>query len=192
MPQDKYSYFETLFRENYSRLYVYVLNLINDADHAEDIVEDVFAQVWEKFDSMVKEDRPLSPLLYALARNSSIDYLRHCEVKNKYAGSVQLDVEILTGMPEEDEAEHQDRVDAVMRSIQALPPQARKVFRMCFLDGKKYKEVGDELGISVNTVKTYIIRSLSFIRNAVNSELGNDNKSKKLLRLVTCLVAFHV
>lgn len=63
MPQDKYTYFETLFRDNYSRLYFYVLNLINDTEHAENIVDNVFAQVWEKLDSVVKEDCSLLPLL---------------------------------------------------------------------------------------------------------------------------------
>lgn len=170
MLQDKYTHFETLFKDNYSKLYFYVLNLINDAEQAEDIVEDVFAQVWKKFDTIAKEDRSLLSLLYDLARNSSMDYLRHCDVKGENADSAFRNNEVLTVMTEEDETERQERMKTVMHSIQTLPPHARKVFKACLLDGKGYKEVSDELGVSVNTVETYVIRSLSFIRKAVNSE----------------------
>ncbi len=168
MPQDKYTYFETLFRDNYSRLYFYVLNLINDTEHAENIVDNVFAQVWEKLDSVVKEDCSLLPLLYALARNGSVDYLRHCEAERGSGDSALAGDGILAGIPDDDVAEHWERVKTVKHSVQALPPQIQKAFKACFLDGKKYREAGDELGVSVDTVKSYIIRSLSFIRKAVN------------------------
>ena len=52
-----------------------------------------------------------------------------------------------------------------MSAINQLPPQTRKVFEACFLHGKKYKEVAEEMDITINTVKTHISRALSFIRS---------------------------
>lgn len=188
--QDKYAYYEKVFRENYSKLYFYILNIINDAEHAEDIAEDVFTQVWERFDTLVSEDKPIAPLLYALARNNCIDYLRHLDVQNRYEESV-LSENI--GFDEDDDT-HLERIAAIMRCIDRLPPQTRKVFEACYIDGKKYKEVSEEMDISVNTIKTYVIRALAFIRNEVGrgQEPHSVNKSKKLLSFVTYLMALHV
>lgn len=165
--EPKYRAFEELFRVNYTRLYFYALNLINDRECAEDIVEDTFSYLWENYDTVVKEVSPL-PLLYSLVRNSCIDFLRHCDVKSRYEASIFQ----MTGYKEDEDDEdeyHQERITQVMSAIQQLPPQTRKVFEACFLQSKKYKEVGEEMGISINTVKTHISRALTFIRNKTGS-----------------------
>ena len=48
--------------------------------------------------------------------------------------------------------------------IDELPEQARQVFKRCVLDGKKYKEVAEEMGVSVNTINTQMTRSYKYIR----------------------------
>ena len=78
--EKKYKDFEALFRANYSRLYFYALNLVNNQECADDIVEDTFSYLWENYDTVVGDVSPL-PLLYSLVRNSCIDYLRHCDLK---------------------------------------------------------------------------------------------------------------
>lgn len=56
-----------------------------------------------------------------------------------------------------------------MKSIELLPLQTRKVFNECFLKGRKYKDVAEELQISVNTVKTHITRALQFLRKRTDN-----------------------
>lgn len=160
--EKKYKDFEALFRANYTRLYFYAFNLVNDQECAEDIVGDTFSYLWENYDTVVGDVSPL-PLLYSLVRNSCIDHLRHCDVKSRYASNISQNAK--QWEENSDDEEHQERISQVMSAINQLPPQTRKVFEACFLHGKKYKEVAEEMGITVNTVKTLISRALSFVRN---------------------------
>ena len=52
-----------------------------------------------------------------------------------------------------------------------LPEQQRKVLMRCVVDGKKYKEVAEELGITLNTVKTHLTRALAFLRGELSEEV---------------------
>lgn len=160
--EKRYECFEKLFRDNYTRLYFYTLNFINDQACAEDIVEDTFSYLWENYEDIVNDNSPV-PLLYSLIHNRCIDHLRHLEVRNKYETTLLQSPE---SWEEEDDGNtmHQERVDKIMMAVEELPPQTRKVFESCFLQGKKYKEVGEELNISINTVKTHISRALAYIR----------------------------
>lgn len=186
MVADNADFFEQLFRDNYKKLYFFVLNIVDDEAQAEDITEDVFAQVWEQFGTVTAGDRPLVPLLYTLARNRSLDYLRHQGVESRYADAVLHDI-----YDEEDLAEHHERIERVMQSVQRLPEQTRRVFKACFLEGRKYRDVADEFGISVNTVKTYVTRALAFIRGEAGTGEGHGG-AKKVVLLVTYLLTFYV
>lgn len=160
--EKKYKDFEALFRANYTRLYFYALNIVNNPECAEDIVEDTFGYLWENYDRVVGDASPL-PLLYSLVRNSCIDHLRHCDVKSRYESNITQTARVWEENMEDEE--HQERISKVMSAITQLPPQTRKVFEACFLHGKKYKEVAEEMDISINTVKTHISRALAFIRS---------------------------
>ena len=60
--------------------------------------------------------------------------------------------------------EYELMIERLRQSVENLPGQTKVVFRMCFLDGKKYQEAADELMISINTVKTHINKALRLLR----------------------------
>ena len=68
----------------------------------------------------------------------------------------------------EEEEEEINRIRAVMEE---LPKQCLKVFLMSALDGKKYQQIADELGISVNTVKTHITKAYRLIREKTSGDM---------------------
>ena len=158
--------FEELFKSNYSKLYYYALNIISDSEEARDIVSDAFRYVWEHFDEM---DGMASAkgLLYTLVRNKCIDNIRHRNVYKNYEKSVMDDT---FSWIENEYEEKDERMEKVMKSIDRLSPQTKAVFNKCFIEGKKYKEVGEELGISANTVKTHIVKALKIIREESKKE----------------------
>lgn len=188
MVRDKYTYFENVFRDYYPKLYFYALNLINEPEQAEDIAEDVFTQLWESFDYLITDSKPIAPLLYTLARNRCLDHLRHRDVRNRYESLASHEA-----LPQNDDpADHQERIDRIMRCIRQLPPQTRRVFKACFIEGKKYKEVAEEMDITVNTVKTFVSRALSYIRNEANEAPKHDSWIKKAMLFVTYLLMPYV
>lgn len=152
------SEFERLFKENYSRLFQYAYNYLNDKGASEDIVSDAFEYLWVNYKCLENENR-LS-VLFQQVKHRSIDYLRHNEVVKKYVvGELQAGIE-------QDEVEERDdeRLKHVLRVIDTLSPQTRCVLEECYFHQKKYLEVAEKLGISTNTVKKHIIKALRLLR----------------------------
>jgi RNA polymerase sigma-70 factor (ECF subfamily) len=158
---------ERLFRENYNRLYFFAFSIIHDAESAKDIVSDAFHQAWENHREKVSNSQLMVPFLHVCVKNSCLDYLRRQHVSQRYE-------EYILGNPNEmedqDLSEREERMTRVLKSIEELPPQTKNVFKRCFLDGKKYKEVSDEMNISVNTIKTHIIKALKSLRGEFSQE----------------------
>jgi len=157
--------FEQLFKDNYSKLYYYALNIIHNPENARDIVSDAFRYLWEHYED-VNDSLSVVALLYTLVRNSCIDQIRHQDVQERYEQYVQNETLSWT---EYEYQERDERLMQVISSIEKLPLQTKIVFKKCFLDGKKYKEVSEEMNISTNTVKTHIMKALRLLRGEFGS-----------------------
>ena len=144
MDKEKRDTFEFLYKTHYKELYVHALSFVRDEEEAKDIVTDVYEYVWknfEKLDSSVS----LRPFLYSLVRSRSLDFLRKEKTKEEYV-------------------EYEQLIEKVMHIIENMPKQTAVVFKKCFIERKKYKEAGDELGISINTVRWHITKAISILR----------------------------
>lgn len=150
--------FERLFKENYSQLYRCAYYYLNDRGASEDVVSDAFEYVWKSYEQSKSVD--WVAVLFQQVRHRSINQLRHLKIVEKYVLEImETDSEIENFSKHEDE-----RLERVQKVINTLSPQTRKVLEGCYFQGKKYIEVGDELGISVNTVKKHIMKVLSLLR----------------------------
>lgn len=155
---------ELLFRRFYRPLVMYALKFVPQQEEAEDIVQEVFIKFWEqqRFDMI---DNYLRSYLYQSVRNRCLNMLE------SRAGITMQPMDLLlefsdTEMP--DEAEWNDRIEEVYREVDKLPDRTREIFMAVVLNGKRYKEVAEDLGISVNTVKTSLSRALSTLRSNLN------------------------
>lgn len=152
--------FEQIFRENYTRLYYHAYTFLNDEELSKDVINDVFEYIWRNYEKYHQHD-PITPLLYRLVRNCCIDHLRHKKYVIKHienAGTNAIECS------EDHYQDHDLRLEKVLQRIDTLPDQTKNVFTRCFVDGKKYQQVAEELSISVNTVKTHITKALSILR----------------------------
>ncbi|GAA6371120.1 RNA polymerase sigma factor [Odoribacter splanchnicus] len=87
------------------------------------------------------------------------------------------------------EVEYDERlIDKVWRVVNELPEQTRLIFIACVVEGKKYREVADECGISVNTVNTYVKRAYKYLRRRMGLSVIlflyfiSENRSKKFFK----------
>lgn len=167
----KYTEFEELFRDSYNRLYFYALNLIGDKETVADIVGDAFEYLWKHYEDIQDAATPPLAALYTFVRSRCMDHLRRCDIRNRYEAYVTLFSERIDD--EEYWEERHERISRIMTLIQQLPPKTQQAFKSCFLYGKSYKETGEEMGVSVNTVKTHIVKALAFIRERVRGVKGN-------------------
>lgn len=164
---NKEAFKERLFKEVYEnhwlKLYLHLLKMVDDEDDAKDIVQEVFTNLWNNFDS-VGINTSYSSYLYASVRNRAINYLAHKKVivdYEKYQES-QLQSQY-SNSPDvfliEKELAHQ-----INSEIDSLPPKMAVIFRKSRLENKSYKEIAEELEIAENTVKKQVSRALRLMR----------------------------
>lgn len=150
--------FETQFKSLYRPLCLFALRYTERTDEAEDIVQQAFADVWERLraGSLVSD---LRAYLYQSVRNRSLDAIRSARPEQV--------VDDLPDAPDfsADEAEARAERDArLWAAIDHLPPARRQVFLMAKRDGLSYREIAEELRLSVKTVENHMTAALKALR----------------------------
>lgn len=150
--------FDILFRTYYSQLCFYAYHLINDLEASKDITSDAFEYLWLHLEEI--NMTTAKTYLYSFVHSKSIDYIRHQGIQKefiKYSELTEEDVET-------DFDDYDERLILIRKAMNNLTPYTRLILEECYIRQKKYKEVADELEISVNTVKKYIVKALRSIR----------------------------
>lgn len=160
--------FGVFFKKNYTKLFYCALDIVSDEEWAKDIVGAVFGKAWERYEYLREKD--LDGYLYMSVRNRSIDHVRRKQAMVGYH-KVFLDVE--QQWYEEYSHEVDDEIDCMFRGIESLPERQRYVFKRCQLDGKRYAEVAEELGLSVSSVHKYMVKAFSSLREMLKLRIKN-------------------
>lgn len=164
---------EKAFRLLYDRHYVllcrFANQILNNAALAEEVVDDVIFYLWEHR-SEVEIRYSIRAYLMRAVRNRCLNELQSHNHREELHLSSFLSPESMDfldflfvddkqplGMLLEQELE-----DELKRSIDELPLECRRVFYKSRFEQKKYEEIADELGISVNTVKYHIKKCIGF------------------------------
>lgn len=164
MPQtDNNINFDDLFRYNYRPLCLYALHYLQDADLAEDVVQESYTALWEKLQEGVHVLNRKS-YLYMMVRNRCLDHLR-----KKGIPTESLKPYDTYGIIDDDDAQERSQTEARMwTAIDSLPEKCREVFIMSKREGMKYEEIAQELGISENTVRNQISKALKVLKEGVH------------------------
>jgi RNA polymerase sigma-70 factor (family 1) len=159
--------FEIFVRDNYRFLCLVAFRHVGDMDIAKDMVQDFFVDFWNRRDKL-----NIQTSLDAYATRS-LKYL--CiAYKNKYKSTISLDehpVEIEALDVEEElnyALKNETMHDRLALAIDKLPVERKKIFILSNKDGLTYQQIADQLGISINTVKTQIKKAYAFIREDMN------------------------
>ncbi|MBN4072422.1 RNA polymerase sigma-70 factor [Crocinitomix catalasitica] len=152
--------FNQLFERLYSPLCNYAFAIVKDHDDAEDIVQSIFVDFWNKENKEGIEVK-LDNYLIRAVKFKCIDLQRKAVVKRKYEAEA---VHTAVLMEEEVEEENTNLKDILQLSIAKLPEKTRKVFMMSKLDGLSYKEIADHMGISPKTVENQMGRAFKHLR----------------------------
>ena len=152
--------FERIYLSFYPRLKRFAREyVIREAD-AENIVQDVFLDLWER-KVFVSSSVNLASYLFTTLKNKCIDFLRHRMVMQNAANKMQEEYELALQMKFQSlEAldEHifstTDIETVIANAIQSLPEKCRQIFVMNKIEGKKQKTIAEELDISIHTVES--------------------------------------
>lgn len=156
----------TLFTRYYSKLCAFANSYVQNKDDAEEIVSDVFLNLWKGRHS-IKISSSLRAYLYI-----SVKHAAFAKVKKRRTNLISIDDMLMEPQfinnddPFEALAFHQieNHLEAVINS---LPPRCRQIFVMKWVEGLTYKEIGEILGIAEKTVENQIIKAFDLVRNAI-------------------------
>lgn len=158
--------FERLFQRHYVALCNYAATYLDEQGETEDVVQDVFVYVWNNRKT-VEVRNSLKSYLYSSVKHRALNILKHRAVERSHSRLLGEFLEDLSRT--EYSEEEQLQLEQIQKVLQTLPLQCRTVFTMSCLEGKKYKEIAEELQISVNTVKFHILKAYRDIRENITA-----------------------
>ena len=143
--------YKALFRRYYPNLMFYATRLVGD-EEAEDVVQDVFVELWKRRDSMVIGDQ-IQAFLYRAVYTRALNVLKHRSIEDGYCAAVE---EINQKRAEF----YQPDNNEVIRRI-----EDRELRNESYLHEMKNKEIADVMGVSLRTVEAHMYKALKFLRN---------------------------
>jgi RNA polymerase sigma-70 factor (ECF subfamily) len=153
--------FKKLFYKYSNTFFVWALNITQSTEAAEDIVQDFFIRYWEKRE-ILSFQSSFSAYAYKSIYYASLNYLRDNE-RFVYGYEVTIDL-----MDEDvDEEDVNELQQLLMKAIDELPERCKKIFVLATIEKKKYAEVADMLGISVNTVKVQVSKAFRILKGKI-------------------------
>lgn len=158
------SVFEELFNLHYPSLKLIAHKYVLSSQEAEDIVHNVFLNLWEKREHLnVRES--LTPYLQTSVRNASLNHLKQKKVRDSYRSTllIRLSEADPAGNPS-DEMIRQEQADEIKKAINQLPDKCRQIFQMSRFEEMKNQEISDSLEISLRTVENQLYRALKALR----------------------------
>lgn len=154
--------FNRLFRLHHASLCYYAERITKSKDNAEDAVGEVFLKCWTSALQFNNEDHARF-FLYRAVKNASMNKLRtDLRVANKHQMALPY--------AEDTEESHLDRLvrsevlREIYQEIETLPPQEKKVILLSLEEGKKLKDIADQLNLSLQTVKNCRSRAIARLR----------------------------
>jgi RNA polymerase sigma-70 factor (ECF subfamily) len=163
LKNDDTSGLRELFKLYYKPLCLIAMRYLDDFSRSEDLVQEVFISFWEKKRAM-NLNSSLKSYLFAAVRNASLNEIRK---SNKYSFQEFGDELDFYDDSDVDAEEIEEKRKLIMKELKMLSPQARIVFESIVFHDMKYREVAEEMNVSINTIKTHYARALKHMRKSL-------------------------
>lgn len=157
--------FDAVFRTYYSGLCSFVSSYLDDSEVSEELVQDVFVDLWKRR-RRAAPSQQLRPFLYRAAKNKALNYLRHERVEDRLRREAAIALQNAPQTPE-DRFRYQQLSDLIDTAVRLLPERCRQAFLLSRKGGLSYAEIAELMDISIKTVETQMGRALRTIRAAL-------------------------
>jgi RNA polymerase sigma-70 factor (ECF subfamily) len=157
--------FDLLYQQTSAKLFGVCLRVLNDRGEAEDALQEVFVKVWTKADRFaVSELSPISWLV-AIARNHAIDRIR---ARRRPAADIDAALEVADPAPgPEAMVVAGDESQRIHHCLEELEGDRAAAVRGAYLGGESYAELAERHGVPLNTMRTWLRRSLMKLRECL-------------------------
>lgn len=170
--------FEEIYVSWFSRMKYFALEYVVSEEDAENIVQDVFTELWERKEILAYDHVNLTALLFTSVKNRCIDLLRHRVVVQEATNRMQEEYQITLRMKlaslelfDQTILSEQDIERIITEVIDSLPEKCREIFIKSKIEGKKQKEIAEELNISIKTVENQMAIAYKKIKSELKDYL---------------------
>jgi RNA polymerase sigma-70 factor, ECF subfamily len=159
--------FEQLWREHSRSVRAYAFRVVGDAGAAEDVCQQVFAELWERRAAYDPERGSVQAWIMTVARTRTIDYLRRRRPEPRDPAVVDA---------EQEASQDSGGAEAIVERIAAdelllrIPTEEAGLLRMRFYDGLSQREIAARTQIPLGTVKMRMVQALERLRGLIDGE----------------------
>jgi RNA polymerase sigma-70 factor (ECF subfamily) len=160
---------KSIFNSYYNSVYSSVFRIIQESNLAEDLTQEVFIRLWGKRKS-IEIHGELGPYLRRMAVNEALGHIRK---NKKFAITDQVEEldKLSSYYDAETELNYKELSTAVQAALNKLPSKCRVVFNLSRFEGLSYKEISEQLEISIKTVENQIGKALKVMRENLKDYL---------------------
>jgi RNA polymerase sigma-70 factor (ECF subfamily) len=160
------SAFSMLYNATSAKLFGVCLRMLNNRAEAEDALQDVFVKIWQKASGYAANGYSPMTWLITVARNLSIDRLRARKAPAKNIDDAH-DLADSGPTPEMVVVQKSERAQ-IDGCLDELDQAHAKAVRGAYLDGETYQDLADNAGVPINTMRTWLRRSLVKLKDCLS------------------------
>lgn len=160
---------QRLYKAYSSKLYGFIYGAVKNHDDAEDLLQMVFIKIWDSRERL-RTDTNFEAFLVTVARNTVYNFYRQrynqrllSEKMAKQDGKMEP--------PSDEQLIESELMELLNSLVEGLPPKRKEIFILNRFKGYTYREIGEMLGISENTVDTQMRKALEHIRTGLSKEI---------------------
>ena len=157
--------FDRLYATVSAKIFGVLLHMLKDRNAAEDALQDVFLKIWEKADRFVVNEVDPMAWRIVVARNQAIDRLR--ARRHRKTGLDAAETLAAPGPSPEESAIRSDENARLEKCLARLDPDRAAAVRAAYIEGYAYKELAERYGTPLNTMRTWLRRSLQKLRDCL-------------------------
>lgn len=158
--------FSLLYEKSASKLFGICFRILRDRGEAEEALQDIYVKIWQRSDRYVASDTNPMAWLAAIARNHCIDVIR---ARRPVASDIDEAYDMADPLMTPEEAvmlwSEGRRIDSCMEELE---PGRASAVRRAYIEGLSYEELAENHGVPLNTMRTWLRRSLLKLRECMS------------------------
>lgn len=158
--------FEDIYKEYSKPMFLYALSFLISEEEAEDVIQEVFINFWKDDTYQKIQNEVTKTYLFRSVKNNCLNRLKKKDVLRDRLDLFREDI-----VEEEMMKWNDELIQEVETEIDRMPEQTRVIIRGVFFREMKYQEVADQLGISINTVKTLLKNGMKHLRERFDERM---------------------
>lgn len=157
--------FAAVYKSTSPKLYGVCLRIVGNRTDAEEVLQEVFVKIWQRAEQFAASEGPAMPWLTAIARNRSIDFIR---ARKPVADEIDAAYDLADTEPDpEEQAIVKGEGRRIDRCMEELEADRGRAVRSAYVEGLSYQELADQHSVPLNTMRTWLRRSLIRLRECM-------------------------